>query len=307
MTNTNHLIKDTKADRVFKFFLYLFIFLAVAVVVYPLIYIISASISAPQAVNSGAMWLFPKQVTWQGYSVILKYSDIWRGYGMTIFYTLSGTLVSLLLTIPCAYAISRPDFSGKKWFTTFMLVTMFLNGGLIPTYLLIRSLGMVDTVWAIILPGAASVYNIVVTRSFFQSSVPWEMQEAAKIDGASDFMIFFKIVLPLSAPIIAVMALFYGVGIWNSYFSALVYLQNKALYPLQMVLRQILVLQDMQQGAGTGTNVTASAAEAAYNKAALAAIIKYGVMIVSSLPVIIVYPFLQRFFVKGVLIGSLKG
>ncbi|MFC6315528.1 carbohydrate ABC transporter permease [Lapidilactobacillus achengensis] len=307
MTNTNHLIKDTKADRVFKVFLYIFIFLAVAIVVYPLVYIISASISSPQSVNSGAMWFFPKDITWEGYGVILKYKDIWRGYGMTIFYTVTGTLVSLILTIPCAYAISRPDFSGKKWFTSFMLVTMFLNGGLIPTYLLIRNMGMIDTVWAIILPGAASVYNIVVTRSFFQSSVPWEMQEAAKIDGASDFQIFFKIVLPLSAPIIAVMALFYGVGIWNSYFSALVYLQNKALYPLQMVLRQILVLQDMQQGAATGANVTASAAQAAYDKATLAAIIKYGVMIVSSLPVIIVYPFLQRFFVKGVLIGSLKG
>ncbi|MFD1410276.1 carbohydrate ABC transporter permease [Lapidilactobacillus gannanensis] len=307
MTNTNHLIKDTRADRIFKIVLDIFIILAVVIVLYPLIYIISASISDPQLVNSGEMWLLPKGVTWKGYEVILKYKDIWRGYGMTIFYTFAGTAISLILTIPCAYALSRPDFSGKKWFTTFMLITMFLNGGLIPTYLLVRALGMVNTVWAILLPGAVSVYNIIVTRSFFQSSVPWEMQEAAKIDGASDFQIFFRIVLPLSAPIIAVMALFYGVGIWNSYFSALVYLQNKALYPLQMVLRQILVLQDLQQSAATGGGVTASAAEAAYNKSALAAIIKYGVMIVSSLPVIIVYPFLQRFFVKGVLIGSLKG
>ncbi|WP_225048453.1 carbohydrate ABC transporter permease [Lacticaseibacillus kribbianus] len=301
------LIKDTKADRIFKYFLYAFVLLAVLIVIYPLIYIISASVSDPTAVNSGAMWLWPKGFSLDGYEVILKYKDIWRGYGMTIFYTFAGTGISLFMTLPCAYAISRPDFSGKKWFTTFMQVTMFLNGGLIPGYLLIKTLGMVNTVWALLIPGAVSVYNIVVTRAFFQSNVPWEMQEAAKIDGASDFQIFFRIVLPLSAPIIAVMALFYGVGIWNSYFGALVYLQNKALYPLQMVLRQILVLQDMQQGAATGAAITATAAEAMERKAELAAIIKYGVMIVSSLPVILIYPFLQRFFVKGVLIGSLKG
>ncbi|KRM23705.1 ABC transporter permease subunit [Schleiferilactobacillus harbinensis] len=305
--HANHLIKDTRGDKVFKFFLFIFIVLAVLLVLYPLIYIVSASVSDLQSVNSGAMWLLPHGFTLEGYKVILNYGDIWRGYGMTIFYTVSGTLVSLALTIPCAYAISRPDFSGKKWFTNFMLVTMFVGGGLIPSYLLIRALGWVNTVWAIIIPGAASIYNIIVTRSFFQSSIPWEMQEAAIVDGATDFQLFFKIVLPLSAPIIAVMALFYGVGQWNSYFSALVYLQNKNLYPLQMVLRQILVLQDLQQGAATGATVTQSAAQAAFSKEQLVAVIKYGVMIVSSLPVILVYPFLQRFFVKGVLIGSLKG
>ncbi|MFD1430356.1 MULTISPECIES: carbohydrate ABC transporter permease [Lacticaseibacillus] len=301
------LVKDTKADKIFKIFLYIFIALAVLIVIYPLIYIISASVSDPTAVNSGQMWLWPKGFTMRGYNVIMDYKDIWRGYGMTIFYTVAGTIVSLVMTIPCAYAISRPDFSGKKWFTIFMLITMFLSGGLIPSYLLIKALGMLNTVWAIIIPGAVSVYNIVVTRAFFQSNIPWEMQEAAKIDGASDFQIFFRIVIPLSAPIIAVMALFYGVGMWNGYFGALVYLQDKSLYPLQMVLRQILVLQDMQQGASTGGGVTASTAELMKQRAELAAIIKYGVMIVSSLPVILIYPFLQRFFVKGVLIGSLKG
>ncbi|GEK05680.1 MAG: carbohydrate ABC transporter permease [Schleiferilactobacillus harbinensis] len=305
--HTNHLVKDTKADRIFKIFLYLFIALAVLLVVYPLIYIVSASLSSPESVNSGAMWLLPKGFNWEGYKVIFNYGDIWRGYGMTIFYTVTGTAVSLALTIPCAYAISRKDFSGRAWFTNFMLVTMFVGGGLIPTYLLIRTLGWVNTVWALIIPGAASIYNIIVTRAFFQGNIPWEMQEAAIIDGASDFQLFFKIVLPLSAPIIAVMALFYGVGQWNSYFGALVYLQNKNLYPLQMVLRQILVLQDMQTGAATGATVTEATAKAAYSQAQLVAVIKYGVMIVSSLPVIIIYPFLQRFFVKGVLIGSLKG
>lgn len=300
-------VKDTKADKVFKVFLYLFMFVAVLIVLYPLIYIISASVSDPFAINSGAVWLFPKGFNLNGYKVIFQYGDIWRGYMMTFFYTITGTSVSLFITIPCAYAISRPDFGGRKWFTNFMLVTMFLSGGLIPTYLLVKSLGMVNTVWAIIIPNAVSVYNIIVTRSFFQSAIPWEMQEAAKVDGASDLQIFFRLVLPLSAPIIAVMALFYGVGQWNDYFNSLVYLQNKALYPLQMVLRQILVLQDLQQGAASGAAVSQSAAQAAYSKEQLVAVIKYGVMIVSSLPVILIYPFLQRYFVKGVLIGSLKG
>ncbi|WP_425423451.1 carbohydrate ABC transporter permease [Schleiferilactobacillus shenzhenensis] len=305
--NRNHLIQDTRADKVFKSFLFIFVFLAVVIVLYPLIYIISASISDPFAVNSGKMWLWPVGFTGQGYNIIFHYGDIWRGYGMTIFYTVVGTAYNLVLTIPCAYAISRRDFSGRRWFTSFMLVTMFVGGGLIPTYLLIRALGMVDTVWALIIPGGASIYNIIVTRAFFDSSIPWEMQEAAKIDGASDFQLFFKIVLPLSAPIIAVMALFYGVGHWNSYFDALVYLQNKALYPLQMVLRQILVLQDIQTGANASGAISASTAKAAFSQQQLVAVIKYGVMIVSTLPVILAYPFLQRYFVKGVLVGSLKG
>ncbi|KRM26936.1 ABC transporter permease subunit [Schleiferilactobacillus harbinensis] len=305
--HTSKLIKDTPTDRIFLFVLYIFIGLAVLIVLYPLIYIISASVSSPLAVNSGKMWLWPVGFNLDGYKVILQYGDIWRGYMMTIFYTISGTMVSLFITIPCAYAISRRDFAGKKWFTNFMLITMFLSGGLIPTYLLVRNLGMLNTVWAIIIPNAVSVYNIIVTKSFFQSTIPWEMQEAAKVDGASDFQIFFRIVLPLSAPIIAVMALFYGVGQWNDYFNSLVYLQNKNLYPLQMVLRQILVLQDMQQGSATGSTISQSAAQAAFSKEQLVAVIKYGVMIVSSLPVIMVYPLLQRYFVKGVLIGSLKG
>lgn len=273
------IVKETRADKVFRYALYIFIILAVLIVLYPLIYVVSASISAPQAVNSGKMWFLPVDTTMEGYRLIFSNSEIWHGYLMTIFYTFTGTAISLMVTLPCAYALSRPDFYGKAFFTNFMLITMFVSGGLIPGYLLIKSLGMINTVWAIIIPGAASVYNIIVTRAFFQSTIPWGLQEAAIIDGASDFQIFFKIVLPLSGPIIAVMALFYGVGQWNSYFSALVYLSDKSLYPLQMVLRQILVLQDMQK-ASLGT-VTESTAKAMAAKEQLSAIIKYGVMIVS--------------------------
>ena len=299
-------IKDTKADKIFVGFVYLFLALALVIVLYPLIYIVSASISEPQFVNSGEMWLLPKGFTFEGYKTIFQNENIWRGYRNTIFYTALGTTINLAVTLPAAYALSRVDFYGKKLFMNFMLLTMFISGGLIPSYLLIKNLGMIDTIWALVIPNVASVYNIVVTRTFFQSSIPREMEEAAIVDGCSDFKMFIKIILPLSMPIIAVMGLFYGIGHWNSYFNALIYISNKSMYPLQMVLREILVLQDLSSNS-TATNVSASTAEMLYSKQQLVQVIKYGVMIVSTLPVIVVYPFLQRYFVKGVMIGSLKG
>nr|WP_205821517.1 carbohydrate ABC transporter permease [Enterococcus casseliflavus] len=286
-------------------FVYVFLAISLLIVLYPLIYIISASISNPHLVNSGEMWLLPKGITFEGYRTLLGNSSIWRGYLNTIYYTVLGTSINLLVTLPCAYALSREDFYGRRAFTNFMLVTMFLSGGLIPSYLLIRSLGMLNTVWALVIPGAVSVYNVVVTRTFFQSTIPREMEEAAIVDGCSDFRLFMQIVLPLSTPIIAVMALFYGVGHWNSFFSALIYLSDRSMYPLQMILREILILQDMSSN--TVNNVTSEMANMLYSKQQLAQVIKYGVMIVSSLPVIIVYPFLQKYFVKGMMVGSIKG
>lgn len=302
---TTSLIKDTRADKIFLIFVYVFLAISLLIVLYPLIYIISASISNPHLVNSGEMWLLPKGITFEGYRTLLGNSSIWRGYLNTIYYTVLGTSINLLVTLPCAYALSREDFYGRRAFTNFMLVTMFLSGGLIPSYLLIRSLGMLNTVWALVIPGAVSVYNVVVTRTFFQSTIPWEMEEAAIVDGCSDFRLFMQIVLPLSTPIIAVMALFYGVGHWNSFFSALIYLSDRSMYPLQMILREILILQDMSSN--TVNNVTSEMANMLYSKQQLAQVIKYGVMIVSSLPVIIVYPFLQKYFVKGMMVGSIKG
>lgn len=302
---TTSLIKDTRADKIFLIFVYVFLAISLLIVLYPLIYIISASISNPHLVNSGEMWLLPKGITFEGYRTLLGDSSIWRGYLNTIYYTVLGTSINLLVTLPCAYALSREDFYGRRAFTNFMLVTMFLSGGLIPSYLLIRSLGMLNTVWALVIPGAVSVYNVVVTRTFFQSTIPREMEEAAIVDGCSDFRLFMQIVLPLSTPIIAVMALFYGVGHWNSFFSALIYLSDRSMYPLQMILREILILQDMSSN--TVNNVTSEMANMLYSKQQLAQVIKYGVMIVSSLPVIIVYPFLQKYFVKGMMVGSIKG
>lgn len=297
-------IKETKEDKIFKIIIFLFLTAALLIVLYPVIYIISASISDPRAVNSGEMWLLPKGITFEGYRIIFENSDIWRGYLNTIFYTALGTTINLAVTIPAAYALSRTDFYGRNFFTGMFVLTMFFSGGLIPTYLVVQSLGLVDTIWAMVLPNAAAVWNIIIARVFFQSSIPRGLEEAATIDGASNFRLFTQIILPLSAPIIAVMALFYGVGHWNGYFNALIYLSDKELYPLQLVLREILVLQDMSS---SNTNMSGSMAEVMHSKQQLAAIIKYGVMIVSTLPIIVVYPFLQRFFVKGVMIGSLKG
>lgn len=298
-------VKETKRDKIFLGINYLIVTFALVIVLYPLIYVVSASISSPQYVASGEMWLLPKGITWEGYQRVFENSQIWRGYANTIVYTVVGTCISLIITIPAAYALSRKDFVGRNFFTGMFMVTMFFGGGMVPTYLLVKGLGMIDTIWAIVLPSAASIYNIIVSRTFFQTTIPKELQEAAQVDGCTNLRLFIRIILPLSAPIIAVMALFYGVGQWNSYFPAMIYLNDSGKYPLQLVLRQILVLQEMS---AQGSNMMdANTATALNNKAEIAALVKYAVIIVAILPVIAVYPFLQRYFVQGVLIGSIKG
>ncbi|MBE9918277.1 carbohydrate ABC transporter permease [Paenibacillus donghaensis] len=298
-------VKETKRDKVFLICNYFYVFLAFLIVFYPLVYMISASISDPKYVASGEMWLWPKGITFDGYKRVFENSSIWIGYGNTILYTVVGTTINLLVTLPAAYALSRKDFVGRNFFMGMFMVTMFFGGGLVPTYLLVKQLGMINTMWAIVIPSAASIWNIIVSRTFFQSSIPKELQEAAQIDGCTNMRLFIKIILPLSMPIIAVMALFYGVGNWNSYFSALIYLNDSAKYPLQLVLRQILVLQEMAaQGGGA---IDASTAAAMNSKAEIAALVKYAVIIVATIPVIVIYPFLQRYFVQGVMIGSVKG
>ena len=299
-------MQESTGDKMFLLGTYIYLCIALVIVLYPLIYILSASISSPQAVNSGQMWLFPKDITWAGYELVFNNPKIWNGYLNTIIYTVVGTLLNLAVTLPAAYALSRSDFIGRGWFMGFILLTMFFSGGLVPTYLVVKNLGLIDTMGALILPVAASVWNIVVARTFFQSTIPKELQEAAHIDGCTNIKLFWKIVLPLSAPIIAVMALFYGVGHWNSYFSSLIYLNSEAKYPLQMVLRQILVLQEMSAET-TGAAISGDIAQAMNSKAETASLIKYGVIVVSTLPIIAVYPFLQRYFVQGVMIGSVKG
>ncbi|KOP64748.1 sugar ABC transporter permease [Bacillus sp. FJAT-18019] len=299
-------IKESKTDKLFLIANYIYLIIAFVIVLYPIVYIISASISDPAYVSSGKMWLFPKGFTLNGYKLVFENPKIWTGYGNTILYTFLGTMLNLVITLPAAYALSRSDFVGRKFFMGMFLVTMFFNGGLIPTYLVVKDLGLINTMGALILPVAASVYNIIVARTFFQSSIPKELQEAAYIDGCTNIKLFLRIVLPLSSPIIAVMALFYGVSHWNSYFPALIYLNDEVKYPLQMVLRQILVLQEMTTET-TGSGVSGDIAKAMNDKAEIASLVKYAVIIVSTLPIIAVYPFLQRYFVQGVMIGSVKG
>ncbi|AIQ20579.1 sugar ABC transporter permease [Paenibacillus sp. FSL H7-0357] len=299
-------MKESRGDKLFLISTYIYLCLALVVVLYPLIYILSASISSPQDVNSGAMWLFPKNVTLDGYRLVFENPKIWNGYLNTIIYTAAGTLLNLAVTLPASYALSRSDFVGRQLFMGIILFTMFFSGGLVPTYLLVKNLGLINSMGALILPVAASVWNIVVARTFFQTTIPKELQEAAHIDGCTNLKLFIRIILPLSAPIVAVMALFYGVGHWNSYFPSLIYLNDEAKYPLQMVLRQILVLQEMSAET-TGAAINSEVAMAMNSKAETASLIKYGVIVVSTLPIVAVYPFLQRYFVQGVMIGSVKG
>ena len=295
--------RESYADKVFIVFNSIFLCALVFIVLYPLVYVVSASISNPVLVNTGQMWLWPKEITFEGYKRVFENSDIWMGYKNTIIYTLLGVAIHLFILLPCAYAVSRRGLMGKKAIMWYFLFTMFFNGGLIPTYLLVKDLGMVNTLWAMVLPNALGVWSIIVARTFFQQNVPNELVEAAEIDGASDFYIFFKIVIPISAPIIAVMGLFHGVGLWNQYFNGLIYLNDHSKYPLQLILREILILNQMD------TDMLMDSAqnlESLAEQARIADIIKYAVMIVSALPLLIIYPFLQKYFVKGVLIGSIK-
>lgn len=295
--------RKLRSDRVFEIINFIFLFFILIIVLYPLVYVISASISDPVYVNQGTMWLYPRGITFEGYQRVFQNPEIWSGYRNTILYTVAGTAINLLFTVPGAYALSRKDLKGRGIMMGLIVFTMFFGGGLIPSFLLVSWLGMLNTVWALLVPNAVAVYNLIICRTFFQTNIPKELQESAEIDGCSNTVLFLKIVLPLSAPIIAVMALYYGVTHWNSYFSAIIYLKDRSLYPLQLILREILVQNQMNDT----MLMTGDDMEAMAKQARIADIIKYAVMIVSSLPIIVIYPFMQRFFMKGVLIGSVKG
>lgn len=271
------------------------------VFLWPLIFVLSASFSDPAAVWNGKMWFLPVGFNVNCYKEILHYKSIWTGYGNTILYTVVGTLVNLAMTVCAAYPLSRKDFVPRNFFMGMFVFTMYFGGGLIPTYLVVQKLGMLDTMWAMVVPGAVSIFNVIITRTYFQTSIPETLQEAAELDGANSAQYLVHIVLPLSTPILAVMALYYGVGHWNSYFDALIYLQDTNKYPLQMFLRDILIQNKVD------LNMTGLDPAQAEAKRQLAQTIKYGVMIVASVPVLCFYPFVQKYFVKGVMIGAIKG
>lgn len=295
-------MRKNKSDILFDTINTLLLVLILISIAYPVIYVISASISSPEAVNSGRMLLIPKDITLQGYKKVFANSDIWMGYKNTIIYTFFGTVLNVVMTVLCAYPLSRKDFIGRNFFMGIFVFTMFFNGGMIPLYMVIRSLNLLNTMWVMIIPGCMSVTNMIITRTYLQNSIPVELQEAAQIDGCSNTRLFIKIILPLSKPILAIMALYYGVAIWNSYFSAMIYLDDRKLYPLQLILREILVQQEMSTMVAEGMNMETMA-----QQAHMADLIRYAVIIVSTLPVLLAYPFVQKYFVKGVMIGSVKG
>lgn len=274
-------------------------------ILYPLIYVVSASISDPDLVNAGKVILLPKGITFEGYQRVFQDPDIVTGYLNTILYTASGTLLSLALTLTSAYALSKKRLMGRNFFMFLIAFTMYFSGGMIPTYLLIKDLHMLNSIWAIIVPGAVSAYNLIIARTFFASSLPAEVEEAAMIDGCSITRTFVSIVLPLSKALIAVMALFYGVANWNSFFNAMIYLTDRDKFPLQLILREILI-QNQQKASMMASGVQ-GADELMHLQLRLASLIKYAVIVVSSLPAIVVYPFIQKHFAQGVMIGSIKG
>jgi putative aldouronate transport system permease protein len=294
------------SDKIFGFFNSIFLIFMFIIALYPIIFVLSASISDPHMVNTGKMLLWPVGISWTGYEKLMIYKDLWVGYGNTIFYTVCGTTCNLLATLPCAYALSRRDFSPRNKVMVFFMFTMFFGGGMIPGYLNVRDLGLVNTRFYIIIHGLISVSNLIVCRTFFANTIPWEMQEAAMLDGASDFGLFTQIILPLSKPIIAVMSLYYGVGRWNSYFTEMIYLKDREKFPLQLILKEILA--DAQLSASQlGELTDVEEILAMLKRQDTANMLKYCVIVAATLPMMLIYPWLQKYFEKGVMIGSVKG
>lgn len=298
-------IKRSKEDVIFDTIIFIILSIIFLIVAYPLYFIIISSISAPEAVAGGKVVLFPVDINFRGYAEVFKDDRIMRSFINSIIYTFCGTLINLAVTLPTAYALSRSKFVLKKFVTTFYLITMFIGGGMIPTYLVVQKTGLLDSMWSLIIPGALGVYNMIVARTFFQQNISEELYEAAEIDGCSHARFFFKIALPLSGAIIAIMVLYYGVGHWNAYFNALLYMQTEKKFPLQLVLRSILVQNEAQLN--QAASASAAAREAAQKQRELVELMKYSLIIISSIPVLVMYPFIQKHFVKGVMIGSVKG
>ena len=281
--------KETRSDRIFNGVNILILTLILIVSIYPIWFVLCASIS--------------KGVTFSGYVSVFKDPNVLLGYRNTVFYTVFGTLINLAVTLPAAYALSRRDFVGNKFFTVVFLITMFFSGGLIPSYIVINNLHLVNTVWVLLLVGATGMTNILLSRTFFINSIPHEMEEAAQIDGCSNLKLFFGIILPLSKPIIAVMTLFFAVGHWNQYFTAMIYINDARLKPLQLVLRDILVESEFNaKMIEQGVIDVGEIAE----RLRLQELIRYSLIVVATLPVMCIYPFIQKYFVKGIMIGAIK-
>lgn len=289
-------------DTTFNIFNFIVLTTFMVAVLYPLYFLVIASISNPDALYAGQVWLLPKNITFEGYRRIFADDSLLLGYRNSALYTIVGTSISVSLILTAGYALSRKDLIGRNLIMAFFVFTMFFDGGIIPRYLIIRDLGMLNTIWAMVLPGAIGVWNLIIARTFFQMTIPDELLEAASIDGASNLQFFVKVVLPLSTPLIAVMVLIHAVANWNSFFDALIYLTREDMYPLQLVLRNILTQSQVTANPAMLSGVTSYA-----DQQRVTELIKYAMIIVASLPMLILYPFLQKYFVKGMMIGAIKG
>ena len=269
------------------------------IIAYPLYYVIVASVSDPYDVYAGKTFLLPSKFTLEGYKAVFSNSNLLNGFINSVKYTVIGTLYSVITVYITAYPLSKKDLPGRKWISIFFIITMYFGGGLIPTYLLISNLGMLDTIWAILLPGAFSVWNMIIARTYYQG-IPQDLQEAAEIDGANEMVYFFKVLLPVCTPIIATIAMWQFVGMWNSYFDAMIYLNSPSKQPLQLVLRSILIQNQPEPGMVSDMQSTAERAQ-------LAELLKYATIIISSLPLMIMYPFFQKYFDNGIMAGAVKG
>ncbi|MBM7789992.1 carbohydrate ABC transporter permease [Tenggerimyces flavus] len=292
-------IREPRGDKIFMVFVYLLLIVFLSVILFPLIYIVASSFSDPEAVSSGRVILWPVDFTLRGYEAALSNPQVIQGYLNTVFYTVVGTLISVTLTIAIAYPMSRKTFVGRNVAMSVILFTMLFTGGLVPTYLVVQQLGMLDTRWALIIPQAIGVWQVIIARTYFRSAIPDELGDAAQLDGCSDLRFLWSVVIPLAKPMIAVVALTYAILQWNSYFDALIYLKNPDLFPLQLVLRNVLILNTFSGGAVDASLVL--------ERQQLAELLKYSLIVVSSVPVLAIYPFVARYFTKGILIGAVKG
>ena len=293
-------IRQTFGDNVTDVLIYIILFVCLVLVAFPLIYVISASLSSTQAVMSGAVRFLPVDFSLYAYEVVFKNPKIGTGYVNSIIYTALGTGINLVLTMLCAFCLSRKDFYGRGLVSSLLIFTMFFSGGLIPTYLLVMNLKMLNSVWAMVLPNAMNAWYVILMRTYLQSSIPEELYESAELDGCPVFKLLLNITLPLSGPILAVVGLYCAVGIWNSYFDAFLYLTKAGLQPLQIVLRDILLLSKMD------STMVGDVKDLAMRQG-LTNLLKYAVIVVSSVPLLLLYPFVQKYFIKGIMIGSLKG
>ena len=299
----NQLKKFGKAplgDKIFIILIYILLAAIMLVVFLPLVYIVSASFSDPQAVISNEVWFLPVRPTLRGYQAVFKNRNILTGFANSFYYMIVGTLVNIAMTVMCAYPLSRKEFTARNKVAMIFVFTMYFSGGLIPTYMLVNSLGLVNTRWSMIIPSAMSTYNMIICRTYFVNSIPDELYEAGQLDGCTPFKYLLRVVVPLSKPILAVLVLYYGVTKWNSYFDAMIYLKSQTMVPLQIVLRDILILNQVDY-----TMISDASAIAAQR--GLTDLLKYSTIVVASLPVLCIYPFVQKYFVKGVMIGAVKG